>query len=202
MTAVRVADARGRMVVDIEDEYRRLLYVAMTRAAERLIIGGVMPANRNKPREDWWYQLVTKGLEGAELTKERDSKRRPARSRASSGRTIPCGDGEAAAHQTADRSRARRCRTGCAGPRAPEQKPYETIRPSEPTRLCRAGQMVGGAGAGAAARPASRHAGASPAAGAARHRARAAQGDRRGFCRPQREGVDRGRARRAGPAHA
>ena len=62
--------ARGKMIADIEDEYRRLLYVAMTRAAERLVIGGVMPGNRNKPREDWWYQLVTKGLEGTELTKQ------------------------------------------------------------------------------------------------------------------------------------
>src|SRR5262249_27787657 len=33
-----VASARTQMVSDIEDEYRRLLYVAMTRAAERLII--------------------------------------------------------------------------------------------------------------------------------------------------------------------
>ena len=39
------------MVAEIEDEYRRLLYVAMTRASERLIIGGVMPANRNAPEQ-------------------------------------------------------------------------------------------------------------------------------------------------------
>ena len=65
-----VETARGKMIANIEDEYRRLLYVAMTRAAERLVIGGVMPGNRGKPRDDWWYQLVTKGLEGAELTKQ------------------------------------------------------------------------------------------------------------------------------------
>ncbi|GCC49274.1 hypothetical protein chiPu_0033646, partial [Chiloscyllium punctatum] len=35
-----VADARKAMLGDTEDEYRRLLYVAMTRAADRLIVGG------------------------------------------------------------------------------------------------------------------------------------------------------------------
>ena len=45
-----VRDARQRMVDDIEHEYRRLLYVAMTRAAERLIVGGVQPGNRKDVR--------------------------------------------------------------------------------------------------------------------------------------------------------
>ena len=35
------------MLGETEDEYRRLLYVAMTRAADRLIIGGCMPGNMN-----------------------------------------------------------------------------------------------------------------------------------------------------------
>ena len=35
-----VAQARAVMREETEDEYRRLLYVAMTRAAERLIVGG------------------------------------------------------------------------------------------------------------------------------------------------------------------
>ena len=40
-----VAAARAAMIDDTEDEYRRLLYVAMTRAADRLIVGGCMPGN-------------------------------------------------------------------------------------------------------------------------------------------------------------
>ena len=51
------------MVDDIEHEYRRLLYVAMTRAAERLIVGGVQPGNRKDVPPAPWYQLITKGLE-------------------------------------------------------------------------------------------------------------------------------------------
>src|SRR3981081_4724702 len=42
-----VAAARAAMLGETEDEYRRLLYVAMTRAADRLIVGGCMPGNMN-----------------------------------------------------------------------------------------------------------------------------------------------------------
>ena len=62
-----VRDARQRMVDDIEHEYRRLLYVAMTRAAERLIVGGVQPGNRKDVPPGSWYQLVTAGLQKSDL---------------------------------------------------------------------------------------------------------------------------------------
>jgi len=58
-----VAAARVAMLGDTEDEYRRLLYVAMTRAADRLIIGGCMPGNMNSIRKCSWYDLIAKGLE-------------------------------------------------------------------------------------------------------------------------------------------
>jgi ATP-dependent helicase/nuclease subunit A len=57
-----VAAARSAMLVDTEDEYRRLLYVAMTRAADRLIVGGCMPGNMNTIRKFSWYDLIVKGL--------------------------------------------------------------------------------------------------------------------------------------------
>jgi ATP-dependent helicase/nuclease subunit A len=57
-----VAAARTAMLGETEDEYRRLLYVAMTRAADRLIIGGCMPGNRNVLRPLSWYDLIAKGL--------------------------------------------------------------------------------------------------------------------------------------------
>jgi ATP-dependent helicase/nuclease subunit A len=57
-----VAAARAAMLGETEDEYRRLLYVAMTRAADRLIVGGCMPGNMNNVRKDSWYDLVSKGL--------------------------------------------------------------------------------------------------------------------------------------------
>ena len=50
------------MLGETEDEYRRLLYVAMTRAADRLIVGGCMPGNMNTVRKCCWYDLIVKGL--------------------------------------------------------------------------------------------------------------------------------------------
>ena len=60
-----VALARAAMIEETEDEYRRLLYVAMTRAADRLIVGGCMPGNRNAVRPLSWYDLIAKGLDKA-----------------------------------------------------------------------------------------------------------------------------------------
>ncbi len=62
-----VAAARVSMLGETEDEYRRLLYVAMTRAADRLIVGGCMPGNMNTVRKFSWYDLIVKGLENSGL---------------------------------------------------------------------------------------------------------------------------------------
>ncbi len=62
-----VADARAAMLREAEDEYRRLLYVAMTRAADRLIVGGCQPGNRNNLRPLCWYDLIDKGLKSCGL---------------------------------------------------------------------------------------------------------------------------------------
>src|SRR5882724_11862779 len=65
-----VAAARVAMLGETEDEYRRLLYVAMTRAADRLIVGGCMPGNMNTVRKFSWYDLIGKGLENSGLRVE------------------------------------------------------------------------------------------------------------------------------------
>jgi len=57
-----VAMARQAALDGNEHEYRRLLYVAMTRAAERLIVCGCH--GKKKPNADCWYDLVRKGLDG------------------------------------------------------------------------------------------------------------------------------------------
>ncbi len=62
-----VAAARAAMLGETEDEYRRLLYVAMTRAADRLIVGGCMPGNMNTVRKFSWYDLIVKGLANSGL---------------------------------------------------------------------------------------------------------------------------------------
>ncbi len=55
-----MANARLGAQREARDEYRRLLYVAMTRAAERLVVCGVKGAN--KIPDGCWYQLVDDAL--------------------------------------------------------------------------------------------------------------------------------------------
>jgi ATP-dependent helicase/nuclease subunit A len=55
-----MSDARGKAQQDARDEYRRLLYVAMTRAKERLVIAGTQ--GRNKIPDGCWYRLVEDAL--------------------------------------------------------------------------------------------------------------------------------------------
>jgi ATP-dependent helicase/nuclease subunit A len=59
------------------EEYRRLLYVAMTRAEDRLIVCGWRDRGRNEDPPECWYALVEKGLRavsapGLTLTAEPD----------------------------------------------------------------------------------------------------------------------------------
>ena len=55
-----MSGARGQAQQEARDEYRRLLYVAMTRAAERLVVCGAKGAN--KIPDGCWYQLVEDAL--------------------------------------------------------------------------------------------------------------------------------------------
>lgn len=47
-----------------EDEYRRLLYVAMTRAEDRLIVAGWH--GKNGPKDDCWYRLIQVALDSVD----------------------------------------------------------------------------------------------------------------------------------------
>jgi ATP-dependent helicase/nuclease subunit A len=55
-----VTRAREAMLDEYEHEHRRLLYVAMTRAAERLIVCGCQ--GRHKVNDGCWYKLIETGL--------------------------------------------------------------------------------------------------------------------------------------------
>ncbi len=55
-------EARSQARAAQEEEYRRLLYVAMTRAEDRLYVCGWQ--GRDTPPDDCWYSLVRSGLEG------------------------------------------------------------------------------------------------------------------------------------------
>jgi ATP-dependent helicase/nuclease subunit A len=59
--ASAVAAARQDALAEAEHEYRRLLYVAMTRAADRLIVAGA-EGERKRP-DGCWYDLIRAPLE-------------------------------------------------------------------------------------------------------------------------------------------
>jgi ATP-dependent helicase/nuclease subunit A len=70
-----MGEAREAARAEASDEYRRLLYVAMTRAAERLIVCGVK--GKNKIPDGCWYQLVHDALKDgcvSELADDGESK--------------------------------------------------------------------------------------------------------------------------------
>lgn len=46
----------------LTEEYKRLLYVALTRAADRLYIAGCVKGKKSKPAPDCWYHLVEQGF--------------------------------------------------------------------------------------------------------------------------------------------
>lgn len=62
--------ARNDAARETTDEYRRLLYVAMTRAAQRLIVGGHRPGNVREVDPNSWYALIRAGLESSGLDVE------------------------------------------------------------------------------------------------------------------------------------
>ena len=65
-----MAAARETTLNDARDEYRRLLYVAMTRAAERLMVCGTR--GKNKIPDGCWYQLVDDALRPASVGEKAD----------------------------------------------------------------------------------------------------------------------------------
>ena len=65
-----MAAARHQSHQEARDEYRRLLYVAMTRAAERLVVCGAK--GDKKIPDGSWYQLVSDALAGQCVTEPAD----------------------------------------------------------------------------------------------------------------------------------
>jgi ATP-dependent helicase/nuclease subunit A len=97
-----VADARKRAVQAAENEYRRLLYVALTRAADRLVIAGAR--GQNRAPEGCWYQLVESALR-ADAVEESDGEGPVLRWRRSTGvetAAVAVPAASATAHQVPD----------------------------------------------------------------------------------------------------
>jgi len=66
-----MGDAREAALDSARDEYRRLLYVAMTRAIDRLVVCGIDTGNRKLPA-GCWYELVLGGLESESRKEQAD----------------------------------------------------------------------------------------------------------------------------------
>ncbi len=77
-----IAAARTAARTDAENEYRRLLYVAMTRAADRLIVCGA-DGIRARPK-GCWYDLVREALDPFLVEEDRKRRENPALSQGSS----------------------------------------------------------------------------------------------------------------------
>ncbi|HZP75811.1 MAG TPA: double-strand break repair helicase AddA [Pseudolabrys sp.] len=67
-----LAQARERLTRAAEDEYRRLLYVAMTRAADRLVICGA--AGLRQMPQGCWYELIRDALEPISVKEAADDR--------------------------------------------------------------------------------------------------------------------------------
>ncbi len=66
------ADAIERVIAWQDREYARQLYVAMTRAEERLYICGAQKGDKNAPRPETWYTLIRDALKNAGAAEEHD----------------------------------------------------------------------------------------------------------------------------------
>jgi ATP-dependent helicase/nuclease subunit A len=66
-----MTDARETALDSARDEYRRLLYVAMTRAIDRLVVCGIDTGIRKLPA-GCWYELVLGGLESESKKEQAD----------------------------------------------------------------------------------------------------------------------------------
>jgi ATP-dependent helicase/nuclease subunit A len=81
-----MASARQAALAEARDEYRRLLYVAMTRAADRLIVCGA-DGERRRP-DGCWYDLVRAGLD-PQLVEETDDGEKVLRFRQTAAESAP-----------------------------------------------------------------------------------------------------------------
>ena len=123
-----VAAARDASRRDAEDEYRRLLYVAMTRAADRLVICG--SDGRIKRPDGCWYNLVTAALKDA---LQRGGRRRRRRRRAAFSQVAGCSRKRCRSLDGRDAG-GRRAAPGLADARRAVAKPTP-LAPLSPSQL-------------------------------------------------------------------
>ncbi len=194
-----VVAARAAMIGDTEDEYRRLLYVAMTRAADRLIVGGCLPGNMRSVRPLSWYDLITKGLAGSALQlQEIETAIGRVKRYTRAEETAPSAAPAAATSPPAPMVLPNWLLT----PAQPEISPDSLLRPSDPADGERHPVRTTESLTQRARAPAARHAGAPAAAIAAGYRRRAPPRGRAGLSGPQCRWLERRGAAGAGRRRA
>ncbi len=119
-TARAREDARRR----VQEEYNRLLYVAMTRAEDRLYICGA--AGKRSPGDTCWYRMIEAGL-GPLLQKADDPEIGEVRRLASPQETAPRGPEPAAGQPQPEPLPA-----WVRQPAPPEPRPPRPLAPSRP----------------------------------------------------------------------
>ena len=122
-----VAAARGTARVEAENEYRRLLYVAMTRAADRLVVCGA-DGIRARPK-GCWYDLVRGALD-PHLVEEEDNGEKVLRYRKSASMaSAPCRSSvRRPARSPRNRRRGASFHCGCANQRLPNRRGVRRFR--------------------------------------------------------------------------
>ncbi len=120
-----VAAARAQAQREAADEYRRLLYVAMTRAADRLIICGA-EGERKRP-DGCWYDLARAPLEPF-LVEEREGEDKVWRFRSPEAKAAP--SEKAAQGDTEPKSAAPELPSWLRRPAVPETTRARTLSPA------------------------------------------------------------------------
>ncbi len=113
---------RDRVMHDQIAEYRRLLYVAMTRAEDRLYVGGYFTSSRNVPNEDSWYRMVEAGLQDAGAVEV-------------DGRLVLGAEGQASSPGPADPESDLSLPTWIHDPMPEEPVPARPLSPSRPREM-------------------------------------------------------------------
>lgn len=119
-------DARERSELN---EHYRLLYVALTRAEERLIMAGSLGSRQKEPKPDCWYVAIEAAMDAMGCAQEQDAKGRTFRIlTGSAGQAMQAGGKPDSASET---STEQPLPGWLLQPAAPEAKPPRPLAPSQ-----------------------------------------------------------------------
>lgn len=111
------------------NEHYRLLYVALTRAEERLIMAGSLGKSQKEPKPDCWYAAIAAAMDALGCTQEKDAKGRAVRLLiGGAGQAVQQGGKAGVAAESASEQALP---DWLLQPAAPEAKPPRPLAPSQ-----------------------------------------------------------------------